>query len=228
MSKKKLLRYAQFSALPNSYECPDYHQPELRDHKREVVELRGRWAAAHFGNEQPLTLELGCGRGEYTVALAERYPERNFIGIDIKGNRMHVGASTAIERGLHNAAFVRMPIECIQHFFAPGEVSEIWITFADPQPVKPRKRLTSRPFLARYRPFLAPEHRIHLKTDSDILYESTLEVIAEEGAELLYQNNDIYAAALAFSELECKTHYEKIHLALGKTIKYLCFRLPGI
>lgn len=224
MSKKKLLRYEQFSQMPHCFECPAFINPQLTNNLGEVVELKGKWNE-YFGNPNPITLELGCGRGEYTVSLAQRYPNRNFIGVDIKGNRMHVGALSALEQELDNVAFLRMPIECIEHFFAAHEVAEIWITFADPQPFKPRKRLTSPLFLARYRKVIAPDTVFHLKTDSDILYQSTIEVLEQEKGTILYQNNDIYATPLLFDELNCKTNYEKIHLALGKTIKYLRFQL---
>lgn len=222
MAKRKLLRYEQVSKLPNTYQIPNFMQPDVLDGKGEKVEIKGNWHR-HFGNNNPITLELGCGRGEYTIDLARRYPNRNFIGIDLKGNRLWMGASTAINEGLHNAAFARAPIEHIRQLFAEGEVAEIWVTFADPQPFKPRKRLTSARFLELYRPLLAKEHLLHLKTDSSVLYESTVEVVPEVKGTILYQNDDIYSAPLAFPELECQTNYEKIHRALGKTIKYLRF-----
>lgn len=225
MSKQKLLRYAQFSSMPHCYECADFMHPQLTDHQGQRLEVKGRWAADVFGNTAPLTLELGCGRGEYTVGLAERHPERNFIGIDLKGNRMHVGATAALQKGLTNVRFVRSPIECLGHFFGAGEVAQIWITFADPQPLKPKKRLTSERFLGVYAGFLAEEHLLHLKTDSDILYQSTLEVLQAGGHRIHYQNADIYAQALDYTELAWTTYYERLHTALGKRIKYLRFSL---
>ena len=190
------------------------------------IDLRGKWAEQHFGNAQPLTLELACGRGEYTLGLAKRYPERNFIGVDIKGARIWKGAHLALNEGLTNVAFLRTRIEQIALFFAPQEVAEIWITFPDPflRESKANRRLTSPFFIAQYRRILAPNGIVHLKTDEPNLYAFTLETLAADAATaLLYSDDDIYALPLPFPELELKTYYEQMHLAEGKTIKYVRF-----
>ena len=153
--------------------------------------IKGHWHEKVFKNNNPIVLELGCGKGEYTIALSERYPEKNFIGVDIKGARLWKGAKYATENSLPNVAFLRTRIEFITSLFAENEVAEIWVTFADPQPNKPKKRLTSHQFLAKYKTFLQPDGIIHLKTDSILLHESTLEVIKEGGHKLLEANNDI-------------------------------------
>jgi tRNA (guanine-N7-)-methyltransferase len=171
-----------------------------------------------------LVLELACGKGDYTIALAREHPEQNFIGVDIKGARMWLGAKTALENSIPNAAFLRTRIEFIERFFGPQEVSEIWITFPDPFEGKATRRLTSPPFLDRYRKILSPGGIIHLKTDSDLLYEYTLEVIAEDPrCTLIYSNDDIYHGPLPFPELDHKTYYEKKHLRDGRRIKYVKF-----
>lgn len=189
--------------------------------------LRSAWGKNFFGNEHPIVLELGCGKGEYAVELAARYPEKNFIGIDIKGARMWYGARAALDRGLKNVAFLRTRIDFIERCFGPGEVSEIWLTFSDPQPEKPKKRLTSPLFLNRYRKLLAPGGLIHLKTDSVLLHESTLSVIAQENHELLEHSRDIYGEKEQLDPLltEIQTTYEKRFLAGGMKITYVKMRL---
>lgn len=189
--------------------------------------IKGHWHEKVFKNNNPIVLELGCGKGEYTIALSERYPEKNFIGVDIKGARLWKGAKYATENSLPNVAFLRTRIEFITSLFAENEVAEIWVTFADPQPNKPKKRLTSHQFLAKYKTFLQPDGIIHLKTDSILLHESTLEVIKEGGHKLLEANNDIYAPESQVAEeiTSIKTFYESQFLAKGMPITYLKFVL---
>jgi tRNA (guanine-N7-)-methyltransferase len=229
MSKRnKLQKFAELLTFPNVYENFDPQKPQLTGINGEPVDRKGQWAKAHFGNEQPITLELACGRGEYTLDLAAAYPDRNFIGVDVKGARIWKGASIALERKLDNAAFLRTRIEEIAYFFAPGEIAEIWITFPDPflRKSKANRRLTAARFLKEYKKILAPDGVLHLKTDEPNLYEFTLESLAEfPGATILYQDDDIYSKPLALPELETKTYYERMHLAEGKTIKYVRWRL---
>lgn len=226
--KNKLRKFAEILAFPNVYECYNVQQPSLVGADMEPADLKGRWLEAHFNNHYPITLELACGGGEYTVGLARRFPERNFIGVDVKGNRLWTGAKAALEENLHNAAFLRTRIEVIEHFFAPGEVAEIWITFADPFPrgSKENRRLTSPMFLDRYRKILAPGGLIHVKHDDPDFYKYTLEVIeADSRCKLLYANEDIYSGEMAYPELAIQTLYEGKHLAAGKTIKYLRYTI---
>jgi tRNA (guanine-N7-)-methyltransferase len=229
MSKRnKLQKFAELLAFPNVYENFDPENPVLTAAQGQKVDLKGRWAAEHFQNSQAITLELACGRGEYTVALAKAYPERNFIGVDIKGARIWKGANAALEENLANAAFLRTRIEQIAAFFTPGEVDEIWITFPDPflRNSKVNRRLTSMAFLDRYRQLLKPGGLVHLKTDDPTLYEFTLEVAAEyPHVELVHHQDDIYAQPLFLPELEIKTYYERMHLAESKTIKYVQMRV---
>lgn len=226
MSKRnKLQKFAEMLAFPNVYENFDYTKPGLQG-KDGAIDLKGKWQELHFKNDKPLTLELACGRGEYTLALARAYPERNFIGVDIKGARIWKGAKTALAEGLDNAAFLRTRIELIQHFIAENEVSEIWITFPDPflKKGKSNRRLTAPNFLKSYRSILKKDGFVHLKTDSPELYEFTLEVLEnKENGTLLYHNEDIYAGELPIPELIYKTYYEHQHLAANKTIKYVRF-----
>lgn len=189
--------------------------------------IKGHWHEKVFKNQNPIVLELGCGKGEYTIALSQRNPDKNFIGVDIKGARLWKGAKYATENALPNVAFLRTRIEFITSLFAENEVSEIWVTFADPQPNKPKKRLTSHQFLAKYKTFLKPDGIIHLKTDSILLHESTLEVIREGEHKLLEANNDIYAPESHVAEeiTSIKTFYESQFLAKGMPITYLKFVL---
>lgn len=189
--------------------------------------LKGRWNEEIFHNDHPIILELGCGKGEYTTNLSEAFPENNYIGVDIKGARLWKGAKYVTEHNIPNAAFLRTRIELVDSIFAPGEVSEIWLTFSDPQPAKPRKRLSSQLFLERYAKFLKPEGTLHLKTDSDLLYESTVEVVKENGHRLIIADDDIYGSGLheRIPELQIKTFYESMFLAEGKTIKYVEWKL---
>lgn len=225
MSKRnKLQKFADIQQFPNVYENFHHDKPQLLGLNAQPVTLRGEWGSKHFGNPHPITLELACGRGEYTVALAAQFPERNFIGVDVKGARIWKGARIALEQGLSNAAFVRTRIEQITHFFAPGEVAEIWITFPDPflKNGKENRRLTSPRFLDAYRLMLPPGGWVHLKTDSPELFEYTLEVLQDyPHATLEVVQDDIYSHPLIMSELSFKTYYENMHLRDGKSIKYV-------
>ncbi len=228
--KNKLLKFSEIRAFPNVYECYDVRQAVLTGVDMQEVDLKGRWQTQHFKNKQPITLELACGGGEYTVALARQYPERNFIGVDIKGNRIWKGAKQAITEQLPNAAFLRTRIEIIGHFFAAGEIDEIWITFPDPFPreSKENRRLSSSYFLEIYRSILRPGGLVHLKHDDPDFYQFTLDTIAADPrCTLLYENADIYAGPLAYPELGIQTKYESMHLAVGRTIKYVRFTIGG-
>lgn len=190
--------------------------------------LKGKWHSKWFRNDRPIVLELGCGKGEYTVGLAEKYPEKNFIGIDIKGARMWKGARESYLKSLPNAAFLRTRIEFIRSFFAPGEVEEIWLTFPDPQPKKKRekKRLSGPVFLNLYRSFLRNNGIVHLKTDSRELYDYTLSVVAANNLEILKSLTDLYNELPGDPLLSIKTYYEEMFLKQGIPITYLAFRLP--
>lgn len=219
-TKKKLRRFEESKSFDN------YFQPTYP----EVIAgfpLKGKWNTDYFKNKNPICLELGCGKGEYTIALARKYPERNFVGIDIKGARTWKGCKIAIEENLQNVAFIRSWVELIEHFFAPNEVAEIWITHPDPQPrqSKAKKRLTSPQFLRRYAKILQKNAIIHLKTDDTDLFEYTLEVVQENNAEILFQTADLYAKNPEKEDVMLtQTFYEKQFLAEGKTIKYLRFK----
>ncbi|MBK9339165.1 MAG: tRNA (guanosine(46)-N7)-methyltransferase TrmB [Lewinellaceae bacterium] len=226
--KNKLRKFAEILSFPNVYECYDVQQPALVGADMQAVEMKGRWQTQHFHNDHPVTLELACGGGEYTVALARQFPLRNFIGVDVKGNRIWKGAKQALAENLSNAAFLRTRIEIIDHFFEPGEVDEIWITFPDPFPrsSKENRRLTSAYFLDKYRLILRPGGLVHLKHDDPDVYQITLETIAADPrCRLLYQNDDIYAGPLPYPELGIQTLYESMHLAAGRTIKYVRFTI---
>ena len=186
---------------------------------------KGKWNSDFFTKSNPITLELGCGKGEYTVGLAEANPNRNYIGVDIKGARMWKGAKNVEEKGMTNAAFLRTEIEQISEFFDPGEVDEIWITFPDPQMQKGRKRLTSSRFLSRYKSFLRPDGIINLKTDSPFLYEYTKRLAETNGFEIIKITDDLYGSGLADPITSIKTFYEQQWLSRGKTIKLISFRI---
>ena len=191
--------------------------------------LKGNWHKDRFKNNNPIVLELGCGKGEYTIGLAQNNPNKNYIGVDIKGNRIWTGAKQAIENNLTNVAFVRTKIDFIDHCFAENEVDEIWITFPDPQPQKPRakQRLTHKLFLDRYKKFLKKDGIVHLKTDSTGLYEFTLEVIAENKLPISWHTNNLYQNCPADRQelINIKTYYEALFTSRGEDIKYICFKL---
>ena len=218
----KLEKFAEVSRFEN---CTAFHFSELQ----KGFSLKGKWQEMMFHNNNPLVLELGCGQGEYTVGLSKAHPEKNFIGVDIKGNRIWTGAKTCIENHITNAAFLRTRIDFIEHCFLPGEVSEIWITFPDPQPQKPRakKRLTHPLFLNRYKKILQPGGLVHLKTDSTSLYEYTLEVIQEHKLPMFWHTNDLYVTCPPDRRelIEITTYYEKLFHGKGENIKYIAFSL---
>ncbi len=208
----------------NVFQCS---MRELNDN-HPAVRMAGRWRSDYFHNDAPVVLELGCGHGEYTVGLAQRYPYTNFIGIDIKGARMWAGAKQAEENRITNAAFLRTNIEMLPHFFAKDEVDEIWITFPDPQMKKATKRLTSSFFMQRYQQFMKDGGIIHLKTDSNFLYIYTQEMIRVNEYAKLFDFNDIYHTPQATEQAgltELQTHYEHQWLERGLTIKYLSWSL---
>ena len=192
--------------------------------------MAGKWKADCFRNDHPITLELACGRGEYCLGLAQRYPERNFIGVDVKGARLWRGAVNAQNEALTNVAFIRTRIENILNFFESDEVDQIWITFPDPflKESKTNRRLTGPNFLQRYAQLIPAAHPIHLKTDSPELYGFTQEVIQNLGLELIADVDDIYAGDLPHPDLDIKTYYERMHLADKKTIKYVSFNLKNL
>lgn len=213
MGQKKLTRFAELKGFSNVKEFP--------------TGITGNWHT-FFGNNNPITLELACGKGEYTLGLARLYPTRNFIGVDIKGNRIWVGAKKALTEHLSNAGFLRTQIEQLSQYFSPGEVSEIWITFPDPQLrfSKAKKRLTHPGFLRKYQQVLTPSGRIHLKTDSPDLYRFTKLVTDFYQCPIYESTDDVYGASTITDELSIKTHYESLDIAGSKKIHYCSFSLP--
>lgn len=224
MGKNKLKKFNEMETFPNVFQCA---MSALVD-DNPVVQMAGHWHERYFHNNNPIILELGCGHGEYTVGLAKQYPNCNFIGVDIKGARMWHGAKQALEAGLTNVAFLRINIEWLTRFFVADEVSEIWITFPDPQMKKATKRLTSTYFLQRYQQLLRADGLIHLKTDSPFLYIYTRAMLEENHFTILSDTSDLYAAP-ASPDLDnaraLQTHYEHQWLSRGLSIKYLCFPL---
>lgn len=223
--KEKQKKIATIGTFTNVYQNHDFREPFLYDSEEKPLAVKGKWNEMVLKNELPITLELACGKGEYTVNLAQKYPDRNFIGIDYKGARIFTGAKQALESNQQNVAFARMRIENITNFFAPNEVDEIWITFPDPFPKDrhEKHRLTHARFLDLYKQILKPNGIIQLKTDDIDLFRYTRSVIEEQKLNLLYYKEDIYSAPLDFDFLEVKTFYEKQFLAQGKAINYLRF-----
>lgn len=221
----KLQKFAELETFANSFAF--FFQNIERG-----FALRGKWGREYFKNEHPIVLELGCGKGEYTIGLAKNNPGKNHIGVDLKGNRIWTGAKQALENHLSHVAFIRSRIDFIDHCFAASEVDEIWITFPDPQPQKPRerKRLTHVNFLNRYAKFLKPGGLVHLKTDSTSLYEYTLEVIANHKLPLVWHTDNLYKNCPHDREelITIKTHYEKLFTEKGEDIKYILFKLDGL
>ena len=224
MGKGKLAKFADMAENPLVVECPFWKL------QQEGFPLRGRWHEEFFHNDHPITLELGCGRGEYTMGLARLHPDRNFIGVDIKGSRMWHGAQEAMKEGMTNVGFLRTNIECIHELFGPDEVAEIWLTFSDPQMKKATKRLSSTYFLQRYRHFLTDGGLIHLKTDSPFLYTYTRLMAEHNHLPIEAATEDLYGTfSLSGKDgggLSIKTYYEQMWLDRGFTIKYLRLRLP--
>ena len=228
MGKGKLAKFAEMAENPLVVECPFWLL------QKEGFPLKGKWHEEFFKNNNPIVLELGCGRGEYTIGLARRFPDKNFIGVDIKGARMWHGAKTALEEGMKNVAFLRTNIECIAGFFAPDEVAELWLTFSDPQMKKATKRLTSTYFMERYRKFLVDGGLIHVKTDSNFLATYTKYMVEKNKLPLLRCSFDLYGQQTTDngqrtcdpSLTEIRTYYESMWLERGIPIKYLQFQLP--
>jgi tRNA (guanine-N7-)-methyltransferase len=217
MGKNKLPKFSEIATFPNVLQVP-FSEILHSDHK-----IKGNWKSNFFGNEKPLVLELGCGKGEYTVGLAQLCPQFNYIGIDIKGSRMWAGAKFATENQLSNVGFLRMHIEMINRFFAPDEVDQIWLTFPDPQMKRTRKRLTSTRFIDYYRRFLKPGGTIHLKTDSNFQYLYTLEMIKANHFKIISHIENVYSEPETDPVLNIRTFYENQWIGRGLTIKYISF-----
>jgi tRNA (guanine-N7-)-methyltransferase len=214
MGQKKLIRFEELKTFANVLQFPE--------------NMKGKWKE-HFKNTNPIVLELACGKGEYAVGLGQLHPDKNFIGVDLKGNRIWVGAKKALQLNLHNVAFLRTQIDQVAEYFTENEVAEIWITFPDPQlrVSKAKKRLTHPKFLRLYQQFLEPNGQLHLKTDSPDLYDFTRQVIEMYGCNLHVDDNDVHNKAIVSPELKIKTHYESLDIAGSNKIHYLCFSLPS-
>jgi tRNA (guanine-N7-)-methyltransferase len=219
VGKDKLRRFEAIKSFDNVFEPV----------REQDFEHSGKWNENIFKNENPIVLELGCGKGEYSVGLGSLFSDKNYIGVEIKGNRIYIGAKEAIDSKLNNVAFLRTRIDYIDSYFKENEVDEIWLTFSDPQPNKPRKRLTSTLFINRYRKFLKPGGLIHLKTDSSVLFDSTMEQIKLNKYELVDLRPDLYAEIKEGEEeqkiFSIKTHYETLFTKRGHVIKYCCFKI---
>jgi tRNA (guanine-N7-)-methyltransferase len=221
VGKNKLARWNELDSFDNVI------QPEIGEVAGKDYPVKGNWNKEVFKNGNPVVLELGCGKGEYTVGLATKFPEKNYIGVDIKGARMWRGAKTSNENKLHNVAFLRTRIEFINSFFITDEVDEIWVTFPDPHPggKNSNKRLTSPWFLNLYRQFLRNKGIIHLKTDNTELYNYTKSTVEFNDQEIIFTTNDLYSEELPEDILSIRTHYENIFLKAGLKINYITFRL---
>ncbi len=224
MSKGKLAKFADMERYENVFQYPYSVIDNV------PFDMKGKWGEQYFKNGNPIVLELGCGKGEYTVGLAKLFPEVNFIGVDIKGARMWTGATQALEEGLKNVAFLRTNIEIIDRFFAEDEVSEIWLTFSDPQMKNPRKRLTSTFFMERYRRFLKDRGVVHLKTDSNFLFTYTTYMVERNSLPVLFRTEDLYHTDGFDSQtqtiLNIQTYYESQWIDRGLNIRYMKFELP--
>ena len=224
MGKGKLQKFAEMETFPNVFQYP------FSVIEEKPFEMKGKWHQDYFNNNHPIVLELGCGKGEYTVELARLYPEMNFIGVDIKGARMWTGAKMALEEKLTNVAFLRNNIDIIDLFFDKDEVQEIWLTFSDPQMKNPRKRLTSSFFMERYRRFLVDNGIVHLKTDSFFLYTYTSLMVQVNNLPLLFCTDDLYHTEglddATKKILSIQTYYESMWIERGLNIKYIKFQLP--
>lgn len=224
MAKNKLRRFKEMKEWDNVFE------PSLDPNNITTFPLKGNWNKDFFKNNNPIIVELGCGKGEYSIGMAKQYPSKNFIGIDIKGARIWVGAKIAVENKIDNVAFLRTKIDFLTDYFKENEIDEIWLTFSDPQPNKPKKRLTSELFIKRYKQVLKPNGCIHLKTDSDLLFESTLEEIELHNYNLIESTWDLYDSIESKPKEEkeiftIKTHYEQLFTAKGAVIKYCKFKI---
>ena len=224
MGKGKLAKFAEMETFSNVFQYPFSVVDNV------PFEMKGHWREQYFKNNHPIVLELGCGKGEYTVELARLYPEMNFIGVDIKGARMWTGAKQALEAGLKNVAFLRTNIEIIDRFFAESEVQEIWLTFSDPQMKNAHKRLTSTFFLNRYRKFLVDGGIVHLKTDSNFLFTYTTCMVKENKLPVVFSTEDLYHTEGLDEEthkiLSIQTYYESMWIERGLNIRYMKFLLP--
>ncbi len=224
MGKGKLEKFAEMETFKNVFQYPFSVLENV------PFDMKGHWCAEYFKNNHPIVLELGCGKGEYTVGLARLFPDVNFIGVDIKGARMWTGAKQALAEGLDNVAFLRTNIEMIDRFFAPDEVREIWLTFSDPQMKNARKRLSSTYFMNRYRRFLVDGGVVHLKTDSNFLFTYTSLMVEKNQLPLLQKTADLYHTADVDEAtrriLSIQTYYESMWMERGLNIKYIKFRLP--
>ena len=224
MGKGKLAKFAEMETFSNVFQYPFSVVNNV------PFEMKGHWREQYFKNNHPVVLELGCGKGEYTVELARLYPEMNFIGVDIKGARMWTGAKQALEVGLKNVAFLRTNIEIIDRFFAESEVQEIWLTFSDPQMKNAHKRLTSTFFLNRYRKFLVDGGIVHLKTDSNFLFTYTTCMVKENRLPVVFSTEDLYHTEGLDEEthkiLSIQTYYESMWIERGLNIRYMKFLLP--
>ena len=237
MAKNKLAKFAAMATYSNVIQPALFRKPKDFDGPlpesyplAEKFLLKGNWRKDYFHNDNEIVIELGCGKGEYTVELAKRFPNKNFIGVDIKGSRMYTGATLAIEAGMSNVAFLRTRIEVISHFFAENEVDEIWITFPDPQMKKRTKRMTSTGFMSQYSKFLKEGGVINLKTDSNFMYTYTKELVKANGLEVIMDTDDLHNNPVKDDEVnkwltEITTYYEKQWIARGKSIKYISCRL---
>ena len=236
MGKGKLAKFADMASYENVFQYPysvvEHVLSEKATEGRAPFEMQGHWRELYFHNQNPIVLELGCGKGEYTVELAKLYPDMNFIGVDIKGARMWTGATQALNEGLKNVAFLRTNIEIIERFFSEDEVQEIWLTFSDPQMKNPRKRLTSTYFMERYRKFLIDGGIIHLKTDSNFLFTYTSYMVDHNHLPVLFRTEDLYgdnhvqSSMFNVQLLSIQTYYESMWIARGLNIKYMKWQLP--
>ena len=222
MGKNKLAKFADMEQFPHVFQVSSHAV-------REGVsfEMKGKWNELFFKNDHPIVLELGCGKGEYTVGLGQLFPEKNFVGVDIKGARLWTGAKESLEKGMTNVAFLRTNIEMIHHFFAENEVSEIWLTFPDPQMKKVTKRLTATNFMKSYQQFIKPNGLIHLKTDSNFMFTYTCEMVNSNHFPVVLSTDNLYASNLQDPILGIKTYYEQQWLDRGLTIKYIKFILEA-
>lgn len=220
MGKNKLRKFAEMETMNCVFQFP------FSVLTQQGCPMQGHWNELYFHNDNPIVLELGCGKGEYAVGLGRQFPDKNYIGIDIKGARMWTGAKQVVEQQLTNVAFLRTSIELIDRMFSPGEVSEIWITFPDPQMKKVNKRLTSTRFLENYKHILKDNGIIHLKTDSPFLYTYTSELVKLNNLPVEVNTDNLYSSHQADNILDIKTYYEQQWLSRGLTIKYIKFHLP--